>query len=62
MQQVSDMMLNNPWRVRGIMNNMMSSMMSDPELRQQMIDTMMQNPQMMESIIQHQQFMQQLNQ
>ena len=40
---------------------MMNFMMNDPELRQQMIDQMMQNQDMMQSILQHQQFMQQLN-
>ena len=55
--QITSSMMQNPQR----MNPMMNFMMSDPELRQQMIDIMMNDPQMMDSIIQHQQFMQQLN-
>ena len=57
MQQMSDMMLNNPWHMRGMMNNVMGSMMSDPELRQQMIDQMMQNPQMMRNMMNNQDLM-----
>jgi len=46
----------------GMMNqDMMNSIMDDPELRQQMMDMMMNNPQMMQSMMQNQQFMQQLN-
>jgi len=65
MSQMNEMMLNNPWNLQGMMNKiqgpMVSSMMSDPELRQQMIDTMMQNQQFMNNLRQNQEFMQQLN-
>jgi len=40
---------------------MINSIMGDPELRQQMMNMMMNNPQMMQSMINNQQFMQQLN-
>jgi len=59
------MMVNNPWNMKGMMgsltNPMMDIMMNDPELRQQMIDSMMMNPQMMNNMMNNQQFMQNLN-
>jgi len=66
MAQMNEMMLNNPWNMKGMMNNMqgpmMSSIMNDSELRQHMMDTMITNQQFMSNIMQNQDFMQQLNQ
>ena len=63
--QMNEMMLDNPWNMQGMMNNLqnplMKSMMNDSELRQQMIDSMMKNPQFMGNLMQNQEFMQQLN-
>ncbi len=61
MQQMREMMVDNPQQMRDMMGPMMQNIMNDPELRQQMIDQMMQRQQLMQELMQNQQFMQQLN-
>jgi len=61
MQQMREMMVNNPQQMRDMMGPMMKNIMNDPELRQQMIDQMMQRQQLMQELMQNQQFMKQLN-
>ena len=45
--QITSSMIQNPQKVNPMMNFMIGSMMNDPELRQQMIDQMMNNQEMM---------------
>jgi len=65
MQSVASQMTPNPemmQQMRDMMGPMMQNIMNDPELRQQMIDQMIQRHQLMQELIQNQQFMQQFNQ
>jgi len=65
MKQMQEMMINNPWHMQGMMGQtigpMMSDMMKDPQIRQQMMDQMLQNQQMMQELMQNQPFMEQMN-
>lgn len=64
-QQMNEMMIQYPWHMGPMMGQMigpmMSPMMDDPELRQQMLDMMMQNQEFMQKLRDSQQFQQNLN-
>jgi len=52
-----NLMINDPQTTTQWMSTMMSTMMNDPGLRQQMINQMMQNPDMMNTMMKNQQMM-----